>query len=199
MKGMKMTKGSTSLIIPQFRFCRNIIGAKNTANIFYCIARVYNISITFNFQFQVLSTLQVLTTSLVCYNFFSRFTMLEYTQESDISDPEFELYKSETSKDPGINQFWRLLKTIDKTEKPSDGYMLLMKELSSYTSTLAIMQVVIRDLIGQLVKFLKDSQAFWRGTTHIDIHMLMRQHYPILMDIILALSDDQGVIALPVR
>ena len=98
-----------------------------------------------------------------------------------------------------MNQFWRLLRTIDKTEKPSDGYLLLMKELSSYTSTLAIMQVVIRDLIGQLVKFLKDSQAFWRGTTHIDIHMLMRQHYPILMDIILALSDDQGVIALPVR
>ena len=125
--------------------------------------------------------------------------LLEYTQESDSSDPEFELYKSETSKDPGINQFWRLLKTIDKTEKPSDGYMLLMKELSSYTSTLAIMQVVKRDLVGQLVKFLKDSQAFWRGTTHIDIHMLMRQHYPILMDIILALSDDQGVIALPVR
>ena len=93
----------------------------------------------------------------------------------------------------------RLLRTIDKTEKPSNGYLLLMKELSSYTSTLAIMQVVKRDLAGQLLKFLKDGQAFWRGTTNIDKHMLLRQQYPILMDIILALCDEQGVIALPVR
>ena len=116
---------------------------------------------------------------------------------SCISCPEQEFYASETSKDPGMNQFWRLLRTIDKTEKPSNGYLLLMKELSSYTSTLAIMQVVKKDLAGQLVKFLKDGQAFWRGTTNIDKHMLLQ--YPILMDIILALCDEQGVIALPVR
>ena len=125
--------------------------------------------------------------------------LFENAQESDCSDPEQEFYASETSKDPGMNQFWRLLRTIDKTEKPSNGYLLLMKELSSYTSTLAIMQVVKRDLAGQLLKFLKDGQAFWRGTTNIDNHMLLRQQYPILMDIILALCDEQGVIALPVR
>ena len=68
--------------------------------------------------------------------------LLENAQESDSSDPEQEFYASETSKDPGMNQFWRLLRTIDKTEKPSNGYLLLMKELSFYTSTLAIMQVV---------------------------------------------------------
>ena len=38
----------TSLTIPQFHFCRNILGAKNTANIFYSIASIYNISITYN-------------------------------------------------------------------------------------------------------------------------------------------------------
>ena len=125
--------------------------------------------------------------------------LLENTQESDSSDPEFVLYKSETSKDPGMDRFLRLLRSIDKTEKPGNGYLLLMKELSSYTSTLAMMQVVKRDLADQLVKFLQDGKAFWRGTTYIDTHMLMRQEYPVLMDIILSLADDQGVIALPVR
>ena len=57
--------------------------------------------------------------------------LLENAQDSDSSDPEQEFYASETSKDPGMNQFWRLLRTIDKTENPSDGYLLLMKELSS--------------------------------------------------------------------
>ena len=98
-----------------------------------------------------------------------------------------------------MDKFWRFLRTIDKTEKPSIGYLLLMKELSTYTSTLAMMQVVRRDLAMKLVQFLNDGQAFWIGTSNIDTHMQMRQNYPVLMDIILALSDDQGTLALPVR
>ena len=98
-----------------------------------------------------------------------------------------------------MNQFWHLLSTIDKTVNPSNGYLLLMKELSSYTSSLAIMPIFKTDLADQLVKFLKEGKSFWRGTFNIDNHMLMRQNYPVLMDIILELSDDQGVISLPVR
>ena len=124
---------------------------------------------------------------------------LENFHASDSSDPEFELYKSDISKDTGMDRFWRLLRSLDLTEEPSHGYLLLMRELSSYTSTLALMQVVKRDLADKLVKCLTDGESFWSGTTNIDTHILMRQEYPILMDIILAVSNNQGVIALPVR
>ena len=113
--------------------------------------------------------------------------------------PLLENVPASDKRDPGMDQFWHLLSTIDKTVNPSNGYLLLMKELSSYTSSLAIMPIFKTDLADQLVKFLKEGKSFWRGTSNIDNHMLMRQNYPVLMDIILELSDDQGVISLPVR
>ena len=64
--------------------------------------------------------------------------LLDKTQASDSSDPEFELYRSETSKDPGMDKFWRFLRTIDKTEKPSIGYLLLMKKTANITKSLVI-------------------------------------------------------------
>ena len=104
--------------------------------------------------------------------------------------PLLENVPASDKRDPGMNQFWHLLSTIDKTVNPSNGYLLLMKELSSYTSSLAIMPIFKTDLADQLVKFLKEGKSFWRGTSNIDNHMLMRQNYPVLMDIILELSDD---------
>ena len=61
------------------------------------------------------------------------------------------------------------------------------------------MQIVNRNLAHQLVNFLTAGIPFWRGTENIDIHMQMRHEYPVLMDIILSLSDSEGVIALPIR
>ena len=122
-----------------------------------------------------------------------------HNHAADSSDPEFELNRTEISKDPGMERFWRFLGAIDTSALPTIGYILLMKELSAYTSTLALMQIVNRNLAHQLVNFLTAGIPFWRGTENIDIHMQMRHEYPVLMDIILSLSDSEGVIALPIR
>ena len=95
--------------------------------------------------------------------------------------------------------FWSLLESVDKTIKPCKGLILLMKNLSTSSSTVGLMQIINKSLVEELINFLKGGKTFLKGTENLETHCKMRGEYPILMDILMALCDDEGCIGLPVR
>ena len=107
--------------------------------------------------------------------------------------------RTNLTEDAGMELFWSLLESVDKTIKPCKGLILLMKNLSTSSSTVGLMQIINKSLVEELINFLKGGKTFLKGTENLETHCKMRGEYPILMDILMALCDDEGCIGLPVR
>ena len=117
----------------------------------------------------------------------------------DDQKPQLKQRKNGVKKDDGMNLFWSLLESVDKTSKPSKGLTLLMKNLATSSSTVGLMQTIDQPLVEELITFLKGGETFLRGTKKLETHCKMRREYPVVMDILMSLCDEQGCIGLHVR
>ena len=71
--------------------------------------------------------------------------------------------------------------------------------MSTSSSTLGLTQIVKEELFAEILQFLRGGKTFLKGTESIDLHVKLRREYPILMDILLGLCDDEGCLAQPFR
>ena len=88
----------------------------------------------------------------------------------DDQEPQLKRSKNYVQKDAGMNLFWSLLESVDKTSKPSKGLTLLMKNLSTSSSTVGLMQTIDQPLVEELITFLKGGNTFLRGTEKLETH-----------------------------
>ena len=95
--------------------------------------------------------------------------------------------------------FWELVSLIKTNQNPSKGVLLLMESLSTSSSTLGLTQIVKEELFAEILQFLRGGKTFLKGTESIDLHVKLRREYPILMDILLGLCDDEGCLPQPLR
>ena len=95
--------------------------------------------------------------------------------------------------------FWELVSLIKTNQNPSKGVLLLMESLSTSSSTLGLTQIVKEELFAEILQFLRGGKTFLKGTESIDLHVKLRREYPILMDILLGLCNDEGCLAQPFR
>ena len=124
------------------------------------------------------------------------------TVKDDEIDPEFEVgikRKREDNSDDGMLKFKKLMAKTDQTNPPSKGFRSIMFNLSSSTSTVALLQVIQKPLIEQLIKYLKGVPGFnfVKGTENLEILMKLKTSYPVLTDIILDLADGDGQLERP--
>ena len=117
-------------------------------------------------------------------------------------DPEFVLgakRKRTEDEDTGMDMFWKLIENMDKNEAPKVGFIKLMFNLSTKTSTTSIFQVVDEYLLGDLVKYLKNTEEFnfVKGVGNVNMHQKMRSQYPVVTDIIVNLANEDGFLAKP--
>ena len=128
--------------------------------------------------------------------------VFETNGDSD-SDPEFEVGEKRKRFEPdlGMDLFWKFLAKLDKSVKPNNGIVLLMENLSASTSTIGLMQEMDETLIHKLELFLKGDQKynFLSGIDNIDLHLQIRKKYPVLMKILQASVDPDGILGKPVR
>ena len=126
----------------------------------------------------------------------------EYLDSSD-SDPEFEIgeKRKKSDVDEGMDSFWKMIQMLDRSEKPNKGILLIMENLSTFTSTIGLMQTFDEVLIKKIVRFLKGDPAFnfVSGIDNTDLHLEVRKNYPVLMDIFLALVNHNGILGKPER
>ena len=61
------------------------------------------------------------------------------------------------------------------------------------------MQTIDPPLVEELISFLKGGKTFLRGAEKLETHCKMRREYPVVMNILMSLCDEQGCIELPVR
>ena len=101
--------------------------------------------------------------------------------------------------DTGMQHFWDLVSLIKTNEKPSKGALLLMESLSTSSSTLGLTQIVEEELFAELLQFLRGGKTFLKGTECLDLHVSLRREYPVLMDILLGLCDEDGCLPKPFR
>jgi len=125
-------------------------------------------------------------------------------KETEIeSDPEFEIgeKRKRAEKDSGMEMFQKMLSKIDKSNPPSNGLLLLMQELSANTSTTSLIQVVDKPLLTLVMRFLRGEQKynFIIGTTNIALHEQLRSEYPVLIQIIRSLANEEGMIEKSLR
>ena len=94
-----------------------------------------------------------------------------------------------------------MLSKIDKSNPPSNGLLLLMQELSANTSTTSLIQVVDKPLLTLVMRFLRGEQKynFIIGTTNIALHEQLRSEYPVLIQIIRSLANEEGMIEKSLR
>ena len=71
--------------------------------------------------------------------------------KEDDQEPQLKRTKHGIQKDDGMNLFWSLLESIDKTSKPSRGLTLLMENLSTSSSTVGLMQTIDPPLVEELI------------------------------------------------
>jgi hypothetical protein len=119
------------------------------------------------------------------------------------SDPDYQLggKRKRTDIDIGMDLFVKMLMNIKKLSPPSKGFVQLMANLSTSTSTVGIFQVIDEPLLDNLKQYLKGDQNynFVKGTNNIAMHQKMRAQYPVFLNIIINLSGDQGMIERPAR
>ena len=124
------------------------------------------------------------------------------TKESNAGSSESELEfepgqkrKREYS-DEGMDIFLKFTKKLDRSKSPNKGILLLMENLSSSTSTVGLMQKFDPVLTEKIIHFLKGNMSynFVSGIENTNLHLEVRNRYPIFMDILLALSDCQGAL-----
>ena len=101
--------------------------------------------------------------------------------------------------DTGMQHFWDLVSLIKTNEKPSKGALLLMESLSTSSSTLGLTQIVEEELFAELLQFLRGGKTFLKGTECLDLHVSLRREYPVLIDILLGLCDEDGCLPKPFR
>ena len=97
--------------------------------------------------------------------------------------------------DTGMQLFWEIVSLIKTNQNPRKGVLLLMESLSTSSSTLGLTQIVKEELFAEILQFLRGGKTFLKGTESIDLHVKLRREYPILMDILLGLCDDEGCLA----
>ena len=118
-------------------------------------------------------------------------------------DPEYIVgrKRKRSENDDGMDLFIKLLKKVDKSSPPKMGFVRLMANLSTSTSTIGIFQVIDQQLLDDLTKYLEgDSRYnFVKDIDNITLHQRMRTHYPVFLDIILNLAGDLGMLEEPVR
>ena len=120
------------------------------------------------------------------------------------NDPEFEVgvkRKRDDSSDEGMLKFKTLMSKTDQTKPPTKGFRSILYNLSSSSSTVALLQVIDKPLIEQLIKYLKGVPGynFVKGTENLEILMKLRTSYPVLTEIILNLADGDGQLERPLR
>ena len=100
-----------------------------------------------------------------------------------------------------MDKFWQMIQMLDRSEKPNQGILLLMENLSTFTSTIALTQQFDNELIEKIARFLKGDQTynFLSGINNTDLHVEVRRKYPVLMDIFLALVKQDGLLGKPER
>lgn len=123
-------------------------------------------------------------------------------QKHGLLDPEFSLgtkRKRSEDEDTGMDMFWNLIESEDKTIPPKDGFIKLMFNLSTKTSTTSIFQIIDEQLLGDLVRYLKRNAEFnfVKGVCNIDMHQKMRSQYPVMTDIIVNLANEDGFLSKP--
>ena len=109
--------------------------------------------------------------------------------------------RKRTDIDIGMDLFVKMLMKINKLSPPSKGFVQLMANLSTSTSTVGIFQVIDEQLLDNLKQYLKGDQNynFVKGTHNIAMHQKMRTQYPAFLNIIINLAGDQGMIERPAR
>ena len=92
--------------------------------------------------------------------------------------------------------FLKCTQKLDRSKSPNKGILLLMENLSSSTSTVGLMQKFDPVLTEKIIHFLKGNMSynFVSGIENTNLHLEVRNRYPIFMDILLALSDCQGAL-----
>ena len=127
----------------------------------------------------------------------------ELPQNQSESDSDFQLggKRKRTDIDIGMDLFVKMLMKINKLSPPSKGFVQLMANLSTSTSTVGIFQVIDEQLLDDLKQYLKGDQNynFVKGTNNIAMHQKMRTQYPAFLNIIINLAGDQGMIERPAR
>ena len=93
------------------------------------------------------------------------------------------------------------MNSMEKTEKPNKGLLMLMENLSTSTSTIGMMQEYDPRLFHKLELFLCSDQRynFLSGLGGIELNMEMREKYPVMTEILEELADENGRLALPLR
>ena len=84
--------------------------------------------------------------------------------------------------------FLKFTQKLDRSKSTNKGILLLMENLSSSTSTVGLMQ---KDpvLTEKIIHFLKGNMSYnvVSGIENTNLHLEVRNRYPIFMDILLAL------------
>ena len=126
----------------------------------------------------------------------------ELNQE-DINDPDFLVGRKRKPSgkiDSGMDAFKQMLGKLDKSNPPTQGFVKLMQNLSTTTSTTSMFQVVNKTLLHSLGLYLRGSEEnnFVRGTNNLNMLTEMRQHYPVMTNIIFDLADSNGHLKKPI-
>ena len=130
-------------------------------------------------------------------------TWPEYTEAREENDPEFVVggKRKRTETDRGMDLFWKLVVKFNKSSPPCQGFIQLMDNLSTSTSTVGMFQVVDEPLMNDLKKYLKGDATynFVKGTKNIALLQKLTTKYPVFVNIITHLAGDQGMLERPIR
>ena len=97
-----------------------------------------------------------------------------------------------------INVKFLLSSILEKEPCPRE-VITTFQYLSKNRPALEKQSNVIKELFAEILQFLRGGKTFLKGTESIDLHVKLRREYPILIDILLGLCDDEGCLAQPFR
>ena len=125
-------------------------------------------------------------------------TWPDKSENGEESDPEFVVggKRKRTDTDNGMDLFWKMVTKQDKSSPPSKGFLQLMSNLSTSTSTVGMFQVIDEPLLCDLKKYLQGdtNYNFVKGTQNIAMLERLRTQYPVFLDIIIGVAGDQGMV-----
>ena len=109
--------------------------------------------------------------------------------------------RKRTERDDGMDLFLKMVVKLNKSSPQCQGFIQLMENLSTSTSTVGMFQVVDVPLMNDLKKYLKGDSTynFVKGTKNIALLQKLTTKYPVFVDIIQKLAGDQGMLQRPIR